>query len=94
MKTDIQREKVGKHENVLYCAVLVAQLCPTLSDPMDCSPPGSFVHEILQARTLEWIAMSFCMGSSQPRDQTWVSQIAGKFFTTWATKEAQNVYLG
>ena len=53
MKTDIQREKVGKHVNVLYCAVLVAQLCPTLCDPMDCSPPGSFVHEISQARILE-----------------------------------------
>ena len=44
--------------------VLVAQSCPTLSDPMDCSPPGSSVHGIFQARILEWVAISFCMGSS------------------------------
>ena len=50
--------------------VLVAQLCPTLCDHMDCSPPGSFVHEIFQARILEWVAISFSKGSSQPRDWT------------------------
>ena len=44
--------------------VLVAQLCLTLCDPMDCSPPGSSVHGILQARILEWIATLFSMGSS------------------------------
>ena len=48
--------------------VLVAQLCLTLCDPMDCSPPGSSVHGILQARILEWVAISFSRGSSQPRD--------------------------
>ena len=48
---------------------LVAQSCPTLCDPMDCSPPGSSVHGILQARVLEWIAIPFSSGSSQPRDQ-------------------------
>ena len=58
-----------------------AQSCPTLCGPMDCSPPGSSVHGILQARILEWVAISFSRGSSQPRDQTWVSPIAGKFFT-------------
>ena len=42
--------------------VLVAQSCPTLSDPMDCSPPGSFVHGIFQARILEWIAIPFSRG--------------------------------
>ena len=42
--------------------VLVAQECPTLYDPMDCSPPGSSVHEILQARILEWVAISFSRG--------------------------------
>ena len=53
---------------ILVC-VLVAQSCPTLSDPMDCSlPPGSSVHGILQARTLEWVAISFSRESSQPRD--------------------------
>ena len=57
--------------------VLVAQSCPTLFDPMDCSPPGSSVQGILQARILEWVAISFSGGSSQPRDQTQVSHIAG-----------------
>ena len=51
---------------------------------MDCSPPGSSVHGILQARILEWVAMPSSMGSSQPRDQTQVSLIAGGFFTIWA----------
>ena len=50
--------------------VLVTQSCQTLCDPMDCSPPGSSVHGILQARILEWIAISFSKGSSQPRDWT------------------------
>ena len=68
--------------------VLVAQSCPPLSDPMDCSPPGPTVHGILQARVLEWVAMSVSRGTSQPRDQTWVSHIAGRFFTVWATREA------
>ena len=61
--------------------VLVTQSCPTLCNPMDCSPPGSSVHEIFQARILEWVAISFSRESSQPRDQTWVSCTAGKFFT-------------
>ena len=69
--------------------VCVAQLCPTLYDPMDCSLPGSFVHGILQARILEWVAIPFSGGSSWPRDWTWVSCIAGRFFTIWATREAQ-----
>ena len=53
--------------------MLVTQSCPALCNPMDCSLPGSSVHEILQARILEWIAISFYRGSSWPRDQTWVS---------------------
>ena len=48
---------------------------------MDCSPPGSSVHGTLQARILEWVAISFSRGSSQPRDQTWVSHMAGRLFT-------------
>ena len=63
----------------------VDQLCPTLCDPMDCSLPDSSVHGIFQARVLEWIAISSSRGSSQPRDQTQVSHIAGRFFTIWAT---------
>ena len=56
---------------------------------MDCSLPGSSVHGILQAGTLEWVAVPFSRGSSQPWDQTQVSHIAGEFFTIWATREAQ-----
>ena len=48
----------------------VAQLCPAVCDPMDCSLPGFSVHEIFQAVVLEWIAISFSRGSSQPRDRT------------------------
>ena len=65
----------------------VAQLCQILCDPMNCSPPGSSVHGILQARILEWIAISFSRGSSRPKDWTQVSCIAGRCFNLWATRE-------
>ena len=52
------------------------------------SPPGFSVHGMFQARVLEWVAISFSKGSSQPRDWTWVSRIAGKCSTVWATREA------
>ena len=68
--------------------VLVAQSCLTLRDPVDFSPPGSSVHEILQAGILEWVAISFSRGSSWPRDQTHLSCIACRSFTVWATREA------
>ena len=68
--------------------VKVTQSCLTFCDSMDCSMPGSSVHGVLQARTLEWVAIPFFRGSSQPRDQTLVSCIAGRFFTIWATREA------
>ena len=68
----------------------VAQSCPTLCDPMDCSLPGSSVHGIFQARVLEWVAMSFFRGSSQLRDQTQVSRIVGRCCTVWATREVCN----
>ena len=61
--------------------VLFAQSCLTLCDPMDCGLPGSSVHGILLARTLEWAAIPFSKGSSQSRDETRVSCIAGRFFT-------------
>ena len=70
---------------------LFAQLCLTLCDPMDCSPPVSSVHGILQARILEWVAFHFSRASSQPRDWTQVSCIAGGFFTIRATREALSV---
>ena len=69
--------------------VLVIQSCLTLGDPIDCSPPGSSIHGILQARILEWVAMPSSRGSSSPGDQTRVSCIADRFFTIWATREAQ-----
>ena len=65
----------------LNAKVLVAQLCPTFCNPMDCSPPASSVHQILQARILECI--SFSRGSSQPKDWTQVSCTAGRLFTIW-----------
>ena len=60
-----------------------------LCDPMDYT-----VHGILQARILEWVAFPFSRGSSQPRDQTQVSRIAGRFFTNWAIREAQEYWSG
>ena len=65
----------------------IAQSCPTLCDPVDCSLPGSSVHGIFQAIVLEWIAISFSSGSSQPRDWTQVSCIVVRRFTIWATRE-------
>ena len=73
------------------------QSCPTLCNPMDCSPPGSSVHGILQARILERVAMAFSRGFSQVRDWTRIccsSCIAGGFFTHWeATWEANYVHI-
>ena len=66
--------------------VLSHQSCLTLCNPMDCSPPGSSVHGIFQARVLEWVTMPSSRGSSQSGDQTQVSCIAGGFFTVWATR--------
>ena len=73
--------------NGILSGSVVAQLCPTLCDPMDCSPSGSSVHGILQARILEWVAISFSRGSSRPWDQTWVFCITSRCFTLWATRE-------
>ena len=61
--------------------VFVAWLCPALYDPMDCSLPAFSVHGISQSRILKWVAFPFSKGSSQPRDGTQVSCIAGRFFT-------------
>ena len=72
----------------VLCACSAAQSCLILCNPMDCSPPGSSVHGISQARILEWVANSFSRESSQPRDWTHVSCIAGRFFTLWALSEA------
>jgi len=63
-----------------------------LCDPVDCSPPGSSVHGILQARILERVAISFSRGSSRPRDRTQVSHLAGRCFNLWTTREAYADY--
>ena len=63
----------------------VAQSCPTLCNPMDCSLPSSSIHGIFQVRILEWVAISFSRRSSRPRDWTRVSRIVGRCFTIWAT---------
>ena len=67
--------------------VLAAQWGLTFWDPMDWSPPGSPIHEILQARILVWVAIPFSRGPSRPRDWTLVSCIASRFFTIWATRK-------
>ena len=68
---------------------LVTHSCPTLCDTMDCmhySLPGFSVHGILQARILEWVAISFSRGPSRPRDWSWVPCITDRYFTVWALK--------
>ena len=75
----------------LKMKILLVQLCLTLFDPRDCSLPGSSVHGIFQAR--HWSGLPFLSsgGSSRPRDWTWVSHIADRFFNIWATREAQYI---
>ena len=70
------------------CACVLAQSYLTLCDPVDCSLPGSSVHGILQARILEWVAISFSRGSSQLRDRTCVSCIGRRILYRWATWKA------
>ena len=77
--------------NALCVLSLVAQLRTALCNPLDCSPPGSSVHGILQARILERVAIFFCRESFWPRYQTWFSYIAGRFFIVWITREAHDI---
>ena len=86
------KENILKIVYIYVCVCVkmkVAQSGLTLCDPWDYT-----VHVILQARILEWVAVPFSRGSSQSRDQTQVSHIAGGFFTSWATKEAQEYWSG
>ena len=81
------------HQEILkWSEVLVTQSCLILCHPIDWGSPGSSVHGILQARILEWVAGPFSRRSSRLRDWTWVSCIAGRFFTIWATKVALKKY--
>ena len=76
------------HLSLCLSSCLVTQLCPTLCDPVDCSPPGSSVHGILQARILDWVAISLSRGSSQSRDWTcisWGSCVGWQILYHWAT---------
>ena len=85
----------GKPQRSYAVLCLVAQLCAILCDPMDCSPPGSSVHGILQARKLEWVTTSCSRGFSWPRDPirvSWVSCLAGILYH-WATWEAPTSFL-
>ena len=79
-------ERVKSDHFLTPCAQSLSHV--RLWDPLDCSPPGCFVHGILQARILQWVAISSSRGSSQPRDQTQVFHTAGGFFTIWATMQA------
>ena len=78
---------------LLFCCS-VNQSCLTLCDPMECSQPVSSVHGILQARILEWVAVLFSSGSSQPRDWTQLSHTEGGFSTIWTTREIQQNWSG
>ena len=71
--TGVGRCPVRLKTEEAWVADLVAQSCPTLYDPMDCSLPGSSVHGISQARIQEWVVVPSSRGSSPPRDQTHVS---------------------
>ena len=88
---DSQAYEIGCRSNFVhhytFCCCLVAQLCPTFSDHMDCRPPFS-VPGISQARTLEWVAVSFFRGSSWPRDRTHVSGVGSCILHLWATGQS------
>ena len=87
--------KKTKKEVVKYDVVaLLKWKWKLLSHVRLCDPMDYTVRGILQARILEWVAFPFSRGSSQPRDQTQVSCTAGEFFTSWATREAQEYWSG
>ena len=77
-----------------YCRNFAwGQIVTRRIDPMYCSPAGSYVYAISQARILQWVAIFFSREPSQPRDWTWVSYIAGKFFTFWATRKPRLIVM-
>ena len=80
---------LGNRAVQIFLKVKFAQSFPTPCDPMDYT-----VHGILQASLMQWVAFPFSRVSSQSRDQPQVSCIAGGFFTSWATKEAQEYWNG
>ena len=87
----IVRLSIYSFELILYmctCVFSHSVMSNSYQPYGNCSPPGSSVHGILQARILEWVDISFFRRSSRPRDQTWVSHIAGRHFNLWAIGEA------
>ena len=95
LETGVNREHRNSQgsQTILYimifvvCSCLVAQSCPTLCDPMDCSPPGSSVRETSQGRTLERITISSSRGSSKPRDRPLELTSPAWHLDYWATWE-------
>ena len=75
-----EKQLLSTVKHMILC-VVVTESCPPLCDSMEYSPPGSSVHGIVQARILEWVAITFSRGSSQPRDQIHISCIEDRFFT-------------
>ena len=88
-RADIENKLVDTVGEGVKVKVLVVPGCPTLCDLMNYGPSGSSAHGILQARILEWVAISFSRGSSRLRDPTLVSCIAGELFTVWATRAGE-----
>ena len=82
------KQKWYRNTKYYWNCCLVAKLCPTLCNPMDCSPPGSSVHGISQARIMEWVSISSPRGSSWPRDWTHISCIDRQILFHWATRES------
>ena len=83
-RTCAKKTETSKKLYIYMCVcvcVLVSQLCLTLCDPMDYSPSDSSVHGILQSRILDWVAIPFSSKTSQPKDQSQISCITGRFFT-------------
>ena len=87
------RQRVLSNFQSSAVAAKSLQSYSTLCIPMDSNPPGSSVHWILQTRMLEWVAIPFSRGSFWPRDWTQVSCTAGRFFTSWATREVGGIYV-
>ena len=93
---DQPSDRPGRSDSFVGCGWWCIN-CLVMSDscnPMDWSLPGSSVRGILQASILEWVAISFSRGSSRPKNRTQFSCIAGRFFTSWATREAQECWSG
>ena len=96
----VKRSKAGRwiYSNHVYiyiymCCVVLSYSVMSDCDPVDCSPPGSSVHGDSPGKNTGVHCHALLQGSSQPRDWTHVSHIAGGFFTSWATREALYIYI-